>query len=111
MQLRFSGMGLAQREQAIQAWAEGMLHAFGIELQLQGQRLLALPPERPMHRMFGTYLFLLEYTCASTARSRFLSSIRCNEHHTHSSKGTHLKQTNPLKSSIGSLSIPFLRPC
>jgi len=39
LQLRFSGMGLAQREQAIQAWAEGMLHAFGIELQLQGQRL------------------------------------------------------------------------
>ena len=39
LQLRFSGMGLAQREQAIQAWAESTLRAFGIELQVQGERL------------------------------------------------------------------------
>ena len=39
LQWHFARMSLAQREQAIQAWAERMLHALGIELQVQGERL------------------------------------------------------------------------
>lgn len=39
LQWSFARMSVAQREQAIQAWAERMLRAFGMELQVQGERL------------------------------------------------------------------------
>jgi 1-acyl-sn-glycerol-3-phosphate acyltransferase len=39
LQWRFARMSLAQREQTVQAWAQRMLRAFGIEMQVQGESL------------------------------------------------------------------------